>query len=388
MKKALIGILLGIVLIVIIVAAVFYLTADVTRSGDSFLALIRDGNAKDAYQSTSREFQAATSQDQFMAFLKSSTIADYESAAWSSRSISDNIGELEGSIKTKAGGVVPVKMKFVKERGKWKLLSIEKASAGIVAEATPASVPADAELAAMSNNSVLMLARAINYNDFGSFYSSISKIWQNQTTADALKENFKSFVDQKIDLTVIEGKNPEFSEKASIDGSGRLILTGFYLVPPAKINFTLKYIKEEKQWELVGINVSQEEAPSFAKGVMPTENELTALAHGGITLLARAIAKDDFSELYNSISKRWQAQATREELRNAFSVFIEKKIPLTAVEGKKPQFTASPRFDDHGALLMEGKYDTEAFDVLFELGFWNEDSRWKLQAVNVSTKGK
>ena len=57
MKKVLIGILLEIALIVSIVAIVFYLTADVPRSGDSYFAVIRDGNAKDAYQSTSRGFR-------------------------------------------------------------------------------------------------------------------------------------------------------------------------------------------------------------------------------------------------------------------------------------------------------------------------------------------
>ena len=386
MKKVLIGLLIAIALIAIIVAAVFYFTADVTRTGDRFFTLIREGNIKDAYQSTAREFQAATSENQFVAFLKSSSIADYQSAKWTSRSISNNVGELEGSLTTKGGGVIPIKVKFVKENGKWKLLSIEKAAAGIVADSGAAAVPADADLIGMTNNSVLMLGRAINASDFSSFYSSTSKTWQNQTTADAIKQVFQSFVDQKIDLTVIQGKNPEFSEKASIDGSGRLILKGFYMAQPAKVNFTLKYIQEDKQWKLIGINVSQEQAPSSAKGVMPTQDELTALAHGAVSLLAKAIAQDDFSELYNSISKRWQAQTSREEMRNAFSVFIEKKIPLTVIEGKKPEFTESPKFDDHGALVMEGKYATEPFRVLFNLEFWNEDSQWKLQALNVRTK--
>jgi len=131
--------------------------------------------------------------------------------------------------------------------------------------------------------------------------------------------------------------------------------------------------------KLIGINVSQEEAPSFAKGVMPAESELAALAHAGVSLLAGAVARDDYSELYNSISKRWQEQTTQEELRNAFKVFVDGKIPLTAIEGKKPQFTASPGFDNQGALVMEGKYDTQEFQVLFHLEFWNEDAQWKLQ---------
>ena len=388
MKKLLIGILIGIVIIAVIVAVVFYLTSDVTRAGDQFFTLIRDGDAKGAYQSAAREFQASTSEEQFMVFLKNSSISNYESATWTSRSISDNVGALEGSLKTKGGGVIPIKVKLVKEDGKWKLLAIEKAAAGIVSDTQPATVPADAELSTMANNSVLMLGRAINAADFGGFYSSVSKTWQNQTTADALKGIFQSFIDQKIDLTVIGGKNPEFSEKASIDGSGRMILKGFYVAQPVKVKFTLKYIREDKQWKLIGINVAQEEAPAMAKGVMPTESELTTLVHGGVCLLAKAIAKDDFSELYKSISKRWQAQTSREELRKAFGAFVEQKIPLIAVEGKKPQFTASPKFNDQGALVAEGKYDTEAFQAKFHLEFWNEDAQWKLQAINVEAKGK
>jgi hypothetical protein len=388
MTKILIGILIVIVIIAAIVAGVFYLTADATRSADRFFSLIRDGNVKDAYQSTAREFQAATSETQLMVFLKSSSIAEYQSATWTSRSISNNTGELEGSLKTKGGGVIPIKVKLVKEDGKWKILSIQKAAAGIVADTGPSTVPADAELIIVTNNSVLLLGRAINANDFSSLYSSTAKIWQNQTTPDALKQIFKSFIDQNIDLTVIEGKNPEFSEKASIDENGRLVLKGFYLVPPAKFVFTLKYIQEDKQWKLVGINVAREGAPSIGKGVMPTESEITALAHRSVSLLARAVAKDDFAELFNSISKRWQAQASREKLRSSFSVFIDRKIPLTVIEDKNPEFTENPKFDDHGALVMEGKYNTEPYRVLFHLEFCSEDGQWKLQAINVRTKAE
>lgn len=386
MKKVLIGILIAIVIIAVIVAGVFYWTSDVKRAGDEFFSLIRDGNTQEAYRATAREFQSATPEEQFARFLENSSIADFESATWTSRSISNNVGELEGSLKTKGGGVLPIKLKLVKENGKWKVLSIEKASAGIVADTGAAAVPADKELMVMANQSVLMLGRAINAGDFSAFYSSAAKVWQDQTNPEALKEAFKSFIDQKIDLTVVEGKNPEFGEKASIDESGRLILKGFYPVQPAKLNFVLKYVQQDKQWKLIGINVSQEEAPSYAQGVMPAENELTALAHGGVSLLARAIAKDDFSGLYGSISKRWQAQTSREELRNAFKVFIDRQIPLTVIEGKSPEFTERPRFDDHGALVMDGKYATEPFRVLFHLEFWNEDAQWKLQAINVSTK--
>ncbi len=387
MKKLVIGLAIAVALIAVIVAAVFYLTSDVTRAGDRFFALIGEGKAKDAYQSAAQEFRAATSEAQFLAYLKSSAIADYESATWASRSISNNVGELEGSLKLKGGGTVPIKVKLVKESGEWKILSIEKSQAGIVTEAGSPTLPGDPELASMTSSALRLLGRAINTKDFRDFYNACSKMWQGQTTPEALKEAFKSFIDQNLDLSVIEGKTPEFAGKPSIDNSGRLILKGSYPVQPVRLNFTLKYITENKEWKLIGVNVSMEEAPPAAtKGVMPAETELVELAHRSVSLLATALAKDDFAEFYNSISKRWQTQIKREDLKNAFSAFIEKKIPLTVVEGKKPEFTESPKFDSEGVLILEGRYLTEPFRVLFRLEFLNEEARWRLQAINVQTK--
>ncbi len=387
MKKLVIGLAIALALIAVIVAAVFYLTSDVTRAGDRFFALIGEGKAKDAYQSAAQEFRAATSEAQFLTYLRSSAIADFESATWTSRSISNSVGELEGSLKLRGGGTVPIKVKLVKESGDWKVLSIEKSQAGIVTEAGSPTVPGDPELAGMTNSALRLLGQAIKAKDFREFHGACSKLWQGQTTPEALKEAFKSFIDQNLDLSVIEGKTPEFAEKPSIDSSGRLILKGSYPVQPAKINFTLKYITENKEWKLIGVNVSMEEAPPTAtKGVIPAETELVELAHRSVSLLATALAKDDFTEFYNSISKRWQAQIKREDLRNAFSAFIDKKIPLTVVEGKKPEFTVSPKFNSEGVLVLEGRYLTEPFRVLFRLEFLNEEALWKLQAINVETK--
>jgi len=386
MKKLVIGVVIAIGVVALIVAAVFYMTSGVTQAGDRFFAMIRDGKAREAYQTAAREFRTATSEDQFLAFLKSSTIAQFESASWSSRSISLNVGELEGSLKTSGGGVIPIKLKLVKEDGVWKVLALEKSVAGLVSDSGSAAIPGETELITLANSSVMQLGRAINARDFSGFYHSSSKIWQSQTTPEALQSAFQSFIDQTLDLTMVEGKSPNFSEKPSIDGSGRLILQGFYPVQPSKINFTLKYIMEEKQWKLVGVNVSLEEAPPAARGVMPPETDLVAMTHGAVSLLARAVANNDFTEFHRSISKRWQAQTTPDELRQAFQVFVERKIPLNVIDGKKPEFTQSPSFDKDGVLIMEGQYLTEPFRVLFRLEFRNEDARWKLQGINVRTK--
>jgi hypothetical protein len=393
MKKVLIGLVVVLVVIGAIILFVFYLTSGLTQSADQFFTLVREGKAKDAYLSTTREFQAATPEENFMAFLKSSTIADYESAFWSSRSVSNKIGELEGSIKTRAGGIIPVKLKLIKEDGKWKIHSIEKAASGLVTTSTEPTVPAEDELKAMTSRSVLLLARAINSKDFSEFYNATAKVWQSQTTPEALKENFIKYIEQNVDLTFAEGYSPEFSEKPSIDESGRLILKGYYSNQPSRLSFTIKFIRQESEWKLVGIHVSLEEAPgssssAASKKEIPSEDQLVALTNRSMMLLAQAISRDDFSEFYRSIATVWQQQITKDKLREQMVSFIEKKIPLTIIEGVSPVFSEKPYFDKDGVLIVNGQYPTKPYLVEFRLDFVNEESQWRLLGFNVTTRNQ
>jgi hypothetical protein len=391
MKKVLIGLVIVLVVIGAIILFVFYITSGLTRSADQFFTLIREGKAKDAYLSASREFQASAPEENFMAFLKNSTIADYESATWSSRSVANKIGELEGSIKTRAGGIIPVKLRLIKEDGRWKIHAIEKAAAGLVTTSTEPTVPAVDDLKAMTSSSVLLLARAINNKDFSEFYNATSKVWQSQTTPEALKEAFIKYIEQNIDLTFVEGHSPEFTEKPSLDESGRLILKGYYPTQPSRLTFTAKFIRQESEWKLVGLYVSLEEASGSSRAAadkkeIPAEDELVALVNRTMMLLAQAVSRDDFSEFYASIATEWQRQITQDKLREQLVSFIEKKIPLTIIDGVSPVFSEKPYFDKDGLLFVKGQYPTTPYRVEFELYFFNEESQWKLFGFHVASR--
>ncbi len=383
--------LIALVLVVAaIVVMVFYWTSPITEAADRFFVSIREGKAQAAYQSTTREFQAATSEQSFMDFLKTSTIGDYDGATWSSRSVSGNTGELEGSIRTRSGGVIPLKVKLVNESGEWRVHALEKTPAGLVADAAAPGIPAEDELATMANSSVLQLARAVNANDFSDFYKSIAQLWRDQTTAEALRDAFRPLVDQKIDLTAIEGKAPEFTEKPMIDDKGRLVLKGRYPLPPTAANFTLKFIFEKSQWKLIGIYVSPgedstPEASTSLVSEIPPDSELASLANSSVMLLATALSRDDFSDFCAAIAKLWQGQTTMEKLRDQFKVFMEKKISLTLIEGTAPVFTEKPIVDSNKVLILTGHYPTKPYRVEFRLKFIQEESQWKLVGINVST---
>lgn len=401
MKKVLIGLILVLAVIGAIVFVVFNLTRGATRSADEFFTLVRDGKAREAYRSASREFQASSSEADFEAFLKNSTIADYDSAAWSSRSVSNNISELEGSIKTRAGGIVPVKIKLIKEDGRWKIHAIEKAAAGLVetpAEkrteaATPEgpAVPPEEELKSLAKASSLLLARAVNTGDFSELYAAAAKLWQSQITPEALRESFKTLIDQKVDLMFVEGQSPTFRERPSIGEHGELVLQGAFPGLTSPLNFIFRYVRQDGEWKLVGINISSDETPGgatrgAAKAEIPPEGQLIDLTNRAMALLARAVDRDDFSDLYASIAKLWQQQISKEALRDRLSVFIEKKISLTVIEGVSPVFSEKPYFDSDGLLVLKGRYPSKPYEVVFELDFFNEESAWKLFGLNVVTK--
>lgn len=257
MKKVLIILLAIMVLVVIVIAAVFLMTSGVTKSADTFFQTVRDGDLMAAYALVSEDFKAATSQDQFEGFLKSSALLKYQTATWTSRSVSGKTGEVEGTVETSDGGAIPIKIMFVKEQGKWKILNINKTAAGLVqTEESGMSLPGDSDLKAMADVCMRDFALAIQNKDFSDFYATLSELWKSQTTAEKLQESFQGFVDQEIDLTVLSQYEPVFSKQPAINDDGVLELEGYYATQPSTSYFTLRYIYEHPEWKLAGIHVT------------------------------------------------------------------------------------------------------------------------------------
>ena len=257
MRKLLIVLVVLVALLAIILASVFYLTAGITDTADGFFSAIEENDIEGAYDRfASEEFRASTSLDEFRAFLEQTALVNYSSATWTSRSVSGGEGELEGSVTTRDGGTVPITITLVKEAGEWRILSMHKASAGLVEEPSEKEIPSDEELRRLTDEAMMALARAINARDFDDFYSQASVYWQSQTNADELMSAFRSFIDQNVDLTIIDGMEPVFNEVPAIDDDDLLILKGYYATQPSVTYFELKHVYEHPDWKLFGINVS------------------------------------------------------------------------------------------------------------------------------------
>lgn len=248
--------------VVVVIALIVFVALSATKglptAADEFFAHIAAGRLDEAYQATATEFRAATSAEEFGAFLEQSALNRYARAHWTSRSIENRLGRLEGTVQTQDGGEIPVKITLVKEGDVWKILAIDKVAAGIREErktsARSPDIPGEAERSRLVKTAMSNFAEAVIQGDFTAFHGQISRMWQQQITPQELKNVFSVFVERKIDLRPLESFEPQFDADPELDQDGILLLVGHYPSDPP-VQFRVKFILEKSAWQLFGINV-------------------------------------------------------------------------------------------------------------------------------------
>jgi len=133
---------------------------------DTFFKDVAAGDMQRARSYLAADFRATTSEDELRSFLGRSALLDYSQSHWSNRQVSiGGPGHLEGDVSTKSGGKIPLTLTFVKENGGWKIYSIQKSQAGLVAESGGQAIPSKTEAAKLAVDTTLSFARAVNAND-------------------------------------------------------------------------------------------------------------------------------------------------------------------------------------------------------------------------------
>lgn len=258
--KRTIKILAGIAAVIAIgLGVVFWMTSGMTDSANALFASIKAKEFEKAHQYLAQEFRAATSREEFEQFLSRSTLDTVKQTSWSGRSISGDRGELDGSVETATGATIPLKLKFVRENDQWKVFSIHKPRAGIAEY--DENLPAESELVALTNESMLKFAQAVQAGDFSAFHAYVSRLWQREYTVQKFEEVFKVFLDAGVNMVPAVRKNaPAFDQVPEIKDN-ILIMKGHYPTRPSRIQFQLKYIYEGLGWKLVGTQVNIVHAP-------------------------------------------------------------------------------------------------------------------------------
>lgn len=241
--------------IVLAVAAVFYFTAGMVNVADDFFTAVKSKDFAKAYSFVSDDFKASTSEGELGNFLSKYGLLGFKSASWQSRSTSGNRGELTGSVSTESGGVVPIKLNFVKGETGWKIYSLEKPASGLQEKATAGQIPSEEEQVKLVSGAAHVFAVSVNEKNMAKLHAFSSNLMQQQFTIQKLTDAFNPFYKLGIDLTLLDKYGPIFDEKASINEDGVLIIKGYYPTKPDKVFFQQKYIYEGLSWKLLGISV-------------------------------------------------------------------------------------------------------------------------------------
>ena len=120
-------------------------------------------------------------------------------------------------------------------------------------------VPEKSETKQMTEETMTSFGEALKQKDFSEFYNQISDIWKKQTTPEKLMESFKSMAGPNFDiLGIVQELKPTFDPSPEINSDDVLVIKGYYPTKPNHVVFQLKYLQEEDEWKLVGINVKTE----------------------------------------------------------------------------------------------------------------------------------
>jgi hypothetical protein len=129
--------------------------------------------------------------------------------------------------------------------------------------------PAPAPQPQVSVEQVLYLVRStlltLNDANRSGNYSVLRDLaapgFQAKNTAADLAQAFTDLRRRKFDLFGVALIAPQLTAAPTVDGNGRLVLSGVFATRPQQIKFDLMFEVDAGQWKLFGIAVATPEAP-------------------------------------------------------------------------------------------------------------------------------
>lgn len=109
---------------------------------------------------------------------------------------------------------------------------------------------------------VLIKTTLLTFNDanvtqnYSVLHAKLSKQFRDQFSPERLKEVFKPFVEQKIDIDLIAAKAAIPAKAAEVDDRGVLSLTGHFDTKPSHVFYDLGYVMSDGEWKPIKINVN------------------------------------------------------------------------------------------------------------------------------------
>jgi hypothetical protein len=271
-KRALLFVALGIIGFIASCTGVHFLyvfvsTADSADVADRYLTALGADRASEAYRLTSSTFREEQGPEAFADVMDAVSVEGHELMSWESRTLDHNRFNIyTGALTTESGRTLPFIMEVVQEDGEWRVQTLTGPGRQDVGPgAWFRQVPKDATLKRIVRQTMLDFDASVRDRDLRRFYDTM---WTARTEISYWKfeGTFQEFLDDDVDLSGVQGVEPEFVDPPKLDRTSSgilLVLNGKFDAEGGQVPFTFRYKYKHPIWLLFNINVGRPGDPTF-----------------------------------------------------------------------------------------------------------------------------
>jgi len=236
---------LAVLALIAVTAGILFTESLVDAVDHQLEALRKDDLPKAYYGYTSKDFQQATSPEEFRQFVQAYPIlTENQSAHFTQRSVKDNIGTLKGNLTSKDHVSSPVEFKLIKEEDKWKILSIRLLKTSVQNPSKEANQPENLIEVAKAQ------LKTIQDNNLQEAYE---KYTAKEFQAATSFEQFKEFIQRYPILT--QYRTVSF-HKPNIRAGGIGTLAAILQSNQGAADVKYYFIYEDQAWKVWSLRIS------------------------------------------------------------------------------------------------------------------------------------
>ncbi len=362
------------VVMAVLLAGIFMFTGGMVKDTKDFFIALKNNDTAKAASYLSKTFTDSTSVEELKDFFDNSSLADYKDSSWGSRNITNDTAVIKGSVITESGQKIPLSVSFVKELGKWKILTIDIRKVGLNSKI---NIPSPNEQVELVNEAMTVFSSSLEAGSMAGFYSFLSKLLQKQKTLEEFEKIFASYYPDAPDFRYTTTKSsPVFKQAAFVNEFNELVIEGYY--PSGKVNleFDQKYIREGSAWKLNGFFIEIVDAESYA---IPTKEEQLKLVNDSMAAFVQSLKNKSMQNFYDHVSVLWRNDQDLATFENNFSGIYDRAEDFeNMVTGSSPIFEPEAFIDDERILEIKAYYPAGDLKLSFEQSYALEALDWKL----------
>tara|TARA_R110002033_G_scaffold9777_5_gene32032 strand:+ start:288 stop:1079 length:792 start_codon:yes stop_codon:yes gene_type:complete len=247
--------------IALLVGFIFWLTSDVTKTGDDFFDAVQNEDIDAAYALLSDDFKAGTSKDGLVSYLAANALNNPREISWGSRMMTGGVAELKGTITTQGGSKIPLKLGLIDSDAGWRINTIEKEIAGFRNSSGDdvRAVPSAEKQRQMFRKTITVFAESLVDKSMKKLWDFSSPNLRRQISLDKFNEAYKYNFQFSEDYAQISQFSP-IIDSSEVTEDGLLHIWGHYPTKPKSVHFHQVYIYQGIGWKLSGL-ISRVGAP-------------------------------------------------------------------------------------------------------------------------------